>query len=96
MRRKIVSIVMASAMVLGLAACGSSGGTTTSSSNGGNDASAADDTTAKSESSDVVEGGSDDDNTLTVWTWDPNFNVYAIQNMNVSHRYGETSVILMP
>ena len=35
--------------------------------------------TAKSESSDVVEGGSDDDNTLTVWTWDPNFNVYAIQ-----------------
>ena len=37
------------------------------------------DTTAKSESSDVVEGGSDDDNTLTVWTWDPNFNVYAIQ-----------------
>ena len=65
MRRKIVSIVMASAMVLGLAACGSSGGTTTSSSNGGNDASAADDTTAKSESSDVVEGGSDDDNSLT-------------------------------
>ena len=79
MRRKIVSIVMASAMVLGLAACGSSGGTTTSSSNGGNDASAADDTTAKSESSDVVEGSSADDNTLTVWTWDPNFNVYAIQ-----------------
>ncbi len=70
---------MASAMVFGLAACGSSGGTTTSSSNGGNDASAASETTAKSESSDVVEGGSDDDNTLTVWTWDPNFNVYAIK-----------------
>ena len=79
MKRKIVSIVMASAMVFGLAACGSSGGTTTSSSNGGNDASAASETTAKSESSDVVEGSSDDDNTLTVWTWDPNFNVYAIQ-----------------
>mgnify|MGYP000376349624 FL=1 len=79
MKRKIVSIVMASAMVFGLAACGSSGGTTTSSSNGGNDASAASETTAKSESSDVVEGGSDDDNTLTVWTWDPNFNVYAIK-----------------
>ena len=59
MKRKIVSIVMASAMVFGLAACGSSGGTTTSSSNGGNDASAASETTAKSESSDVVEGGSD-------------------------------------
>lgn len=69
MKRKIVSIVMASAMVFGLAACGSSGGTTTSSSNGGNDASAASETTAKSESSDVVEGSSDDDNTLTVWTW---------------------------
>lgn len=50
MKRKIVSIVMASAMVFGLAACGSSGGTTTSSSNGGNDASAASETTAKSES----------------------------------------------
>lgn len=79
MKRKIVSIVMASAMVFGLAACGSSGGTTTSSSNGGNDASAASETTAKSESSDVVEGSSDDDNTLTVWTWNPNFNVYAIK-----------------
>ena len=90
MKRKIVSIVMASAMVFGLAACGSSGGTTTSSSNGGNDA--ATDTSAKSESSDVVEGGSDDDNTLTVWTWDPNFNVYAIQKAaEIMHRITKDS-----
>ena len=66
---------MASAMVFGLAACGS--GDSGSTSSGSSDT--AEGTAAKSESSDVVEGGSADDNTLTVWTWDPNFNVYAIQ-----------------
>ncbi|MFT4234995.1 MAG: carbohydrate ABC transporter substrate-binding protein, partial [Microbacterium sp.] len=24
-------------------------------------------------------GGGDDDNTLTVWAWDPTFNIYAMQ-----------------
>ena len=75
MKKKIVSIIMASAMVFGLAACGS--GDSGSTSSGSSDT--AEGTAAKSESSDVVEGGSADDNTLTVWTWDPNFNVYAIQ-----------------
>ena len=75
MKKKIVSIIMASAMVFGLAACGS--GDSGSTSSGSSDTAGG--TAAKSESSDVVEGGSADDNTLTVWTWDPNFNVYAIQ-----------------
>ena len=80
MKRKIVAVVLASTMVFGMTACGSSGASDSSSA--GSDA-ATDDTTATDDSSsddaDVVEGSSDDENTLTVWTWDPNFNVYAIE-----------------
>ena len=79
MKRKIVAVVLASTMVFGMTACGSSGASDSSSA--GSDA-ATDDTTATDDSSsddaDVVEGSSDDENTLTVWTWDPNFNIYAI------------------
>ena len=70
--------MLASTMVFGMTACGSSGAS--DSSNTGSDA-ATDDTAATDDSSDdadVVEGSSDDENTLTVWTWDPNFNIYAI------------------
>lgn len=59
MKKKIVSIIMASAMVFGLAACGS--GDSGSTSSGSSDTAGG--TAAKSESSDVVEGGSADDNT---------------------------------
>ena len=78
MKRKIVAVMLASTMVFGMTACGSSGAS--DSSNTGSDA-ATDDTAATDDSSDdadVVEGSSDDENTLTVWTWDPNFNIYAI------------------
>ena len=78
MKRKIVAVMLASTMVFGMTACGSSGAS--DSSNIGSDA-ATDDTAATDDSSDdadVVEGSSDDENTLTVWTWDPNFNIYAI------------------
>ena len=70
--------MLASTMVFGMTACGSSGAS--DSSNTGSDA-ATDDTAATDDSSDdadVVEGSSDDENTLTVWAWDPNFNIYAI------------------
>ena len=75
MKRKIVAVMLASTMVFGMTACGSSGAS--DSSNTGSDA-ATDDTAATDDSSDdadVVEGSSDDENTLTVWTWDPNFNI---------------------
>ncbi|MFR2645775.1 MAG: ABC transporter substrate-binding protein [Blautia coccoides] len=78
MKRKIVAVMLASTMVFGMTACGSSGAS--DSSNTGSDA-ATDDTATTDDSSDdadVVEGSSDDENTLTVWTWDPNFNIYAI------------------
>ena len=76
MKRKIVAVVLASTMVFGMTACGSSGASDSSST--GSDA-ATDDTATDdgSEDANVTEGSSDDENTLTVWTWDPNFNIYA-------------------
>lgn len=63
MKRKVIALLLASTMVLSMTACGGSGGDSGSSSG----------STASS------EGGGSGDNTLTVWTWDPNFNVYAIE-----------------
>lgn len=78
MKRKIVAVVLASTMVFGMTACSSSGASDSSST--GSDA-ATDDTATDdgSEDANVTEGSSDDENTLTVWTWDPNFNIYAIE-----------------
>ena len=59
MKRKVISVLMASTMVLSMAACGSSG------------------SDAKDDGAAVTEG-SGGDNTLTVWTWDPNFNIFAM------------------
>lgn len=66
MRRKFVAVMLTSAMVLSMAACGNggSGGSGGGSGSSGGSASS---------------GTSSDDNTLTVWTWDPNFNIYAIE-----------------
>ncbi len=84
MKKKVISVLLTMAMVASLTACGggSNGGDSAADSgeaatenapaDTGSDAAPADDGTA------VTEGASADDNTLTVWTWDPNFNVYAI------------------
>lgn len=76
MKRKLVSVVLASAMVLSMAACGSSGSDGTASTDGATDGAAS--TDGAEEEAEVVEGSSDDENTLTIWTWDPEFNVYAM------------------
>ena len=62
MRKKIVATLLASLMVVSLAACG-----------GGSGEAAGGD--AKEEGA----GAAVDENTLSVWTWDPNFNIYAMQ-----------------
>ena len=84
MKKKVISVLLTMAMVASLTACGggSNGGDSAADSgeaatenapaDAGSDAAPADDGAA------VTEGASADDNTLTVWTWDPNFNVYAI------------------
>lgn len=75
MKRKVISVLLASAMVLSMVACGSGGSDSSSNSSGDGAAGNA----AGDDATDVAEGTSDDANTLTVWTWDPNFNIYAIQ-----------------
>lgn len=75
MKKKIISVLLASTMVFSLVACG-----------GGDDGSkdSASKDTATDEGKDAADEGtktegSGGDNTLTVWTWDPNFNIYAIE-----------------
>lgn len=79
MKRKVISVLLASAMVLSMAACGGSDsdGGSTSTDDAATDDAAADDGAADDGAA-VTEGTSDDANTLTVWTWDPNFNIFAI------------------
>lgn len=73
MKKKVISVLLALAMVVSLTACGGS-------SNGDSSGSSAGDSGAAADSgADAGSGGSADDNTLTVWTWDPNFNVYAME-----------------
>lgn len=58
MKKKLLSILLAGAMVFSLAACGNSG----DSGEGGG-----------------ASGTSSDENTLTVWAWDPVFNIKSIE-----------------
>ena len=76
MKRKVIAVLLTSAMALSMAACGGGGSSDGGSSDGGSDAAATDDG-AEAEGEEV--SGSGGDNTLTVWTWDPQFNVYAIE-----------------
>lgn len=59
MKKKLLSVLLAGAMVLSLAACGSSGGSDDAGSDEG--------------------GGSEGGDKLVVWTWDPAFNIPAIE-----------------
>lgn len=77
MKRKVISVLLASAMVLSMAACGS-GGSDGSSDAAGDGAATDEAGDAADDGAAVVEGSAGDDNTLTVWTWDPNFNIYAM------------------
>ena len=78
MRKKIVAAMLASMMVVSLAACGggddgsgSTGGDTKKEETIGTDE-------KKDDAADDAVAATDDENTLTVWCWDPNFNIYAI------------------
>ena len=79
MRKKIVAAMLASMMVVSLAACGgdSGSGTTDGGDTKKEETTGTDDTKKDDAAGDAV-AATDDDNTLTVWCWDPNFNIYAI------------------
>lgn len=70
MKKKVISLMLIGAMVASMAACGSNGGSDNGNAAKGNDTSAA----AESDG-----GASEGGNTLTVWTWDPAFNIPAIK-----------------
>lgn len=70
MKKKVISLMLIGAMVASMAACGSNGGSDNGNAANGNDTSAA----AESDG-----GASEGGNTLTVWTWDPAFNILAIK-----------------
>lgn len=70
MKKKVISLMLIGAMVASMAACGSNGGSDNGNAANGNDTSAA----AESDG-----GASEGGNTLTVWTWDPAFNIPAIE-----------------
>ena len=75
MKKKLISMLLAGAMVLSLAACGGGGGN----ANGGSGDSG-DGGSAQTEGTDEnAGGGSSDDNTLTVAAWDPAFNIPALK-----------------
>lgn len=70
MKKKVISLMLIGAMVASMAACGSNGGSDNGNAANGNDTSAA----AESDG-----GASEGGNTLTVWAWDPAFNIPAIK-----------------
>jgi lactose/L-arabinose transport system substrate-binding protein len=65
MKRKILSVLLATTMALSLTACGTGGATDSTSADKASDTATA--TTA------------DSSNSLTVWCWDPAFNIYAME-----------------
>lgn len=72
MKRKVIAVLMASVMALSMAACGS----------GKNDSGSSSDTGSGNDAAKSDAAGDDadaSDASLTVWTWDPNFNIYAMQ-----------------
>lgn len=70
MKKKVISLMLIGAMVASMAACGSNGGSDNGNAANGNDTSAATESDG---------GASEGGNTLTVWTWDPAFNIPAIK-----------------
>lgn len=63
MKKKILSVVLAAAMVLSMAACGGNSQKTNGGGNGDSN----------------TEGSGNADETLTVWCWDPAFNINAME-----------------
>ena len=84
MKKKLLATLLTGAMALSLVACGGDSGTATSTaastaqeeaSTAAEEASTAEAQTAETEAEAEPAG----ENSLTVWCWDPTFNIYAMQ-----------------
>ena len=77
MKKKLISCILTMSMIAAvLSGCGSSAADT-SSAPAAESAAAEEAAPAADASADAGAGSGD--NTLTVWTWDPNFNIYSIK-----------------
>lgn len=76
MKKKVVSLMLVTAMITSMAAgCGSNNAGSTNTGNAGGDVA----TTGSTESAGGDEAASTGDNKLTVYAWDANFNIPALQ-----------------
>lgn len=80
MKKKVLSVLLAAAMTVSmLTGCGSKPA--------GNDAQSAAPSEASKETEAAAETtASAEDETLTVWCWDPNFNVYAMKQAEKAYQ----------
>lgn len=78
MKKKVIALFLTGAMVGSLAACGGGSAGTTSTGTSA-DAAASTSSAAAESTSAEAPAASGDENSLTVWTWDPAFNIYAMQ-----------------
>ena len=80
MKKKVLSVLLAAAMAMSmLTGCGSKPA--------GNDAQSAAPSEASKETEAAAETtASAEDETLTVWCWDPNFNVYAMKQAEKAYQ----------
>lgn len=79
MKKKLLSGLLAAAMVVSLAACGSSSSSTSTAT------STADDTETASTAT-GTDISNEDENTLTIWAWDPNFNIPALEAAEADYK----------
>ncbi|MBP3886216.1 MAG: extracellular solute-binding protein [Cellulosilyticum sp.] len=89
MKRGKVIFLMAMAMVVSMSGCGSSG-TTTANSSG---------TTSSSDNTKKVDNENQDsnkaeENELTVWCWDPAFNIYAMEQAGEIYKKDHPDFVL--
>ena len=68
MKRKIIAVILTGLMVFSASSCGKKPAPS----------SAPEENTSNSDTPEDTSSDISADNTLTVWTWDPNFNIYAI------------------
>ena len=90
MRKKLVGTLLIAAMTAStLAGCGSSNSTAGTSASGGAAETSPAESATEAEGTDAADG----EEVLTVWCWDPTFNVYAMKQAEAIFFWKELSCI---
>lgn len=79
MKKKVVAAMLASVMVFSMTGCGSDGGKTETTAEVKTETKAEVKTETKADGKEAAEAAPAGGETLNVWCWDPNFNIYAIE-----------------